>query len=57
MGGLTARFGMELGITLPLSPPLRNLNIFGNILKFLSSVNFEILINEMLIHNMVKSLS
>ena len=57
MGGLTSRFGKELGITLPLGPPLRNVNIFRNILKFLSSVNFEILISEMLIHNMVKSLS
>ncbi|SFV54049.1 hypothetical protein MNB_SV-9-672 [hydrothermal vent metagenome] len=25
MGGLTSRFGMELGVTLPLTPPLREI--------------------------------
>ncbi len=26
MGGLTSRFGMELGVTLPLAPPQREAN-------------------------------
>ena len=41
MGGLTARFGMELGVTLPLKPPLRKINIQYTVGVTLVVTHFE----------------
>ena len=41
MGGLTSRFGMELGMTLPLAPPQREVRTQQDMCLILSGIEFR----------------